>query len=444
MWNANRMDEAPRLRGEKILDAEAQRIIAKLRLVQGKAPDPEDTITPEDCGIDPNEAWKAQLISRLGKNGEPVYLCRVHNLMLILDHDRRWAGRLRWDEFRNGIVDRGDEWTDAALIELKAWLEHSWIEGEVKTGVVREAVEGVAVRHGFHPVREWLAGLRWDGIERIPTLFADHCGAVQTPYTAAVARSLFVSAVARIVKPGCKVDTMVVFEGAQGIGKSKLVQAIFGAAWHCDITEEPGSLDFYQNMRGKWIGEFSELAAFGKADQNRIKQAITQTQDTYRASYGHYSRTYPRQFVLIGNTNRHDWLGDDTGGRRYLPIHCAEIDADAVAANREPLWAEAVHRYLANEIWWDIPNAEDEQEARYQSDSWEEYIAPWLAGKTKVLVSEVLECALGLKVERHDRSAQIRVGSILRRLKWVPKRDCDGDRKRYYTKITKLKDKHWT
>jgi putative DNA primase/helicase len=103
-----------------------------------------------------------------------------------------------------------------------------------------------------------------------------------------------------------------------------------------------------------------------------------------------------------------------------------------------------VHRYLADEKWWDIPDAEREQDARYQSDSWEEYIAPWLIGKTKVLISEVLEGALGLKVERHDRSAQIRVGSILRRLKWVPKRDCDGDRKRYYTKITKLKDKHWT
>lgn len=432
MWSASTMEES-RARGEKILDAEAQRVLAKLRLVQGKA-DPEDTITPEDCGIDPDEAWKAKLISRPNKSGEPAYLCRVHNLMLILDHDRRWSGRLRFDEFRNGIVDRGDEWTDAALIELKAWLESTWIEGEVKTSVVREAVEGVAVRHSFHPVREWLAGLRWDGIERIPTLFADHCGAAQTPYTAAVARSLFVSAVARILRPGCKVDTMLVFEGAQGIGKSKLVQAIFGAQWHCDITEEPGSLDFYQNMRGKWIGEFSELAAFGKGDQNKIKQAITQTQDTYRASYGHYSRTYPRQFVLIGNTNRHDYLGDDTGGRRFLPIHCAEIDAEAVAANRDQLWAEAVHRYLADEIWWDIPDADREQDARYQSDSWEDYIAPWLAGKTKVLISEVLEGALGLKVERHDRSAQTRVGAILRRLKWLPKQETNGERKRYYAK----------
>lgn len=112
MWNTSLMADDSRARGEKILDAEAQRVLAKLRLVQGKAPEHEDTITPEDCGIDPNEAWKAKLITRIGKNGEPVYLCRVHNLMLILDNDSRWTGRLRLDEFRNGILDRGDQWTD--------------------------------------------------------------------------------------------------------------------------------------------------------------------------------------------------------------------------------------------------------------------------------------------------------------------------------------------
>lgn len=432
MWNSNLVDEAPRQRGEKILDGEAQRIIAKLRLVQGKAHDPEETITPEECGIDPNEAWKAKLISRLGKNGEPVYLCRVHNLMLILDHDSYWAGRLRFDEFRNGIVDRGDEWTDAALIELKAWLESTWIEGEVKTSVVREAVEGVAARHSFHPVREWLAGLHWDGTERIPTLFSDHCGAVQTPYTAAVSRSLFVSAVARALKPGCKVDTMVVFEGAQGIGKSKLVQAIFGPQWHCDITQEPGTLDFYQNLRGKWVGEFSELSAMGKADQNKVKQALTQTQDTYRASYGHYSRTYPRQFIFVGNTNKTEYLADETGARRYLPIECTEINPDAVEAVRDQLWAEAGHRFLAGETWWEIPDSEREQERRYQTDSWQEIIQPWLTGKQKVLISEVLSDALLIKAERHDRSAQTRVGNILRRLKWKPHQEPGGDRRRFY------------
>ena len=421
------------------LDIEAERHARKLRLAFSREPEPEPVpepdVTPESCGIDPDHEWKATLIQRVDKKtGQIEYLCRVANLMKILENDANWKGRLRFDEFRQGVTDREAEWADHNTIELKAWLEQTWITGEVKTGVVREAVETVARRHAYHPVKEWLTGLQWDQEDRIPAFFADHCGVPISPYSCAVAHSFFVSAVARIFQPGCKVDTMVVLEGAQGLGKSKLVQALFGSRWHCDITQEPGSLDFYQNMRGKWIGEFSELSAMGKADQNKVKQALTQTHDTYRASYGHYSRTYPRQFVFAGNTNKAEYLADETGARRYLPIECTEINPEAVEAIREQLWAEAVHRYRAGEKWWDIPDAEREQERRYQMDSWQELIQPWLAGKTKVLISEVLSEALQIKADRHDRSAQTRVGNILRRLQWLPKRETGEDRRRFYVK----------
>lgn len=415
------------------LDLEAEKAKRALRMAFSRKPDPE--VTPESCGIDPDHEWKATLIQRVDKKtGQIDYLCRAANLMKILENDANWKGRLRFDEFRQGVTDGEAEWADHHTIELKAWLEQTWITGEVKTGVVREAVETVAQRHAYHPVKEWLDSLQWDQVERIPAFFTDHCGVPAHPYSCAVAHSLFVSAVARIYQPGCKVDTMVVLEGAQGLGKSRLVQALFGPRWHCDITQEPGSLDFYQNLRGKWIGEFSELSAMGKADQNKVKQALTQTHDTYRASYGHYSRTYPRQFVFIGNTNKAEYLADETGARRYLPIECTEINPEAVEAIREQLWAEAVHRYRAGEKWWDIPDAEREQERRYQMDSWQELIQPWLAGKTKVLISEVLSDALLIKADRHDRSAQTRVGNILRRLKWAPKQETGGDRRRFYVK----------
>lgn len=393
----------------------------------------EPDISPEDCGIDVDEDWKARLITKINhKTGDVSIPCRAHNLILILDHHSLWAGRLALDEFRQQITDRGMEWTDAAEIELKAWLEKNWITDEVKTATLREAVGVIASRHIVHPVRDWLTALEWDRVERLPTFFTDFCGTPFTPYSEAVARSLFVSAVARIMKPGTKVDTMVCLEGAQGLGKSKLVQAIFGAAWHCEITEAPGSLDFYQNLRGKWIGEFSELSAMGRVDQNRVKQALTQTQDTYRASYGRHSRTYPRQFVFIGNTNKHEYLMDETGARRYLPIECTEIDADAVESIRDQLFAEAMTRYRAGEKWWDIPGAEKEQDARYQQDVWEEKIADWLRGKLKVTVLEVMEECLALKSDRQGRSEQTRIGMILRRLKWAVKQETTGDRRRFY------------
>lgn len=415
------------------LDIEADKLRSRLTLAYSRSHD--DEITPESCGIDPAAEWKAKLICRVDRrSGEAEYPCRVHNLMLILENDPAWAGRFRFDELRQAVTLEDAEFSDPGLIEAKAVLESKWISGEVKTGVLREAVETVAARHAYHPVKEWISGLSWDGIARIPSFFSDFCAAARTPYSDAVARSLFVSAVARVFNPGCKVDTMVVLEGAQGIGKSKLVQAIFGPRWHCDITQEPGTLDFYQNLRGKWVGEFSELSAMGKADQNKVKQALTQTQDTYRASYGHYSKTYPRQFVFIGNTNKGEYLADETGARRYLPIECAEINAEAVAEIREQLWAEAVHRFSAGETWWEIPDADREQERRYQSDAWEDYIIPWLHGKTKVLISEILSDALLMKIERQDRSSQTRAGNILRKLGWKQKQETTGDRRRFYVK----------
>jgi predicted P-loop ATPase len=247
-----------------------------------------------------------------------------------------------------------------------------------------------------------------------------------------VGRAFFVSAVARIMKPGCKVDTMVVLEGPQGIGKSRLIQALFGVAWHCDIVEAPGALDFYQNLRGKWIGEFSELGSLGTADQNKVKQALSGTSDTYRASYGRNSKTYPRQFIFVGNTNKKEYLHDSTGARRYLPVECESVEIDAVTPLVPQLWAEAVHRYQSGEKWWDIPGAAEEQDRRYEQDVWEEKIADWLKGRQRITVLEIMEECLGLKVDRQGKSEQHRIGKILQRLKWTKKQESSGDRRRFH------------
>lgn len=427
--------KTPQERGAEALDREARRVKGKpvLRII-----DPDTEVTPESCGIPRAEQWKFDLIQDCNeKTGKVSTPCRVHNLLLILENTPEWQGRLQFNEFRQWITQQGQEFIDADEIELKAWLEKEWIDGEVKTSVVREAVLAVAYRHSHHPPREKLEALVWDGEERIPTFFTDFCGTPFSPYSEAVARSFFVSAVARILRPGCKVDTMVVLEGEQGIGKSQLVQALFGSLWHCDITQAPNNLDFYQNLRGKWIGEFSDLGALGRVDQNVIKQALTITHDTYRASYGRNARSYPRQYIFVGNTNKTEYLTDETGARRYLPIACHEINAEGVMPIRSQLWAEAVHRYRAGEKWHNIPNAKAEQDLRYMADSWEDYIAPWLGRQAqsmspRVTISDVLEFALQIRVERHDRSAQTRVGAILHRLGWRKRQESSGKRQRFY------------
>lgn len=412
------------------LDIEAEKLRARLKLVFDRE-DPD--ISPESCGIDPDEDWKSGLIGRVDKKtGEVSYPCRVHNLILILENDARWKGRLRFDEFRQQVMLDRRPLADCDVIEIKAWLEKTWIDGEVKTATVHESIEALGARHAFHPIREWLTGLRWDCVNRIDTFFGDYCGSSVTPYTIAVARSFLVSAVARIMRPGCKVDTMLILEGAQGIGKSRLILALFSPEWHSEVMYEPGSPDFCQALRGKWCAEFDELAAMGKADNNRIKQTLTQTQDTYRKSYGRNSGTHPRQVIFAGTTNRDDWGIDETGLRRFLPIACTEINVEMLEANREQIWAEAFWRFESGQDWWSIPDAEREQNARYQADSWEDLIVPYLRGHRTVTITEVLENALGIKPERHGKSEQIRVGIILRRLKWRMKQETSGERRRYY------------
>lgn len=387
-------------------------------------------LQPPD-GADP--LWRTDLIVKPKEDGGQDILLRLHNLLLILENTPEWRGRLVLNEFANQLLFDGREWVDAQALELKAWLEKHWIPFEVKTGLVHEAVEVIGRRHAMHPVREYLLGCRWDGIERIPTFFSDFCGAVQTRYSEAAAHCMFVSAAARILQPGCKADLMIVLEGEQGCGKSRLVLALFSKEWHSEITESPGSTDFYQALRGRWCCEFGEMAAFGKADKNRIKQVLTQIQDTYRPSYGRNSRTFPRQNIFIGTTNNYTWNDDPTGARRFLPIRCGDvIDVEAVSAIRDQLWAEAVWRFQQGEKFHDIPDAAAEQDARFDQDVWEERISDWLRTQTKVTVLEVMENCLCLKTDRQGRSEQIRIGNILRRLKWLPKRESNGDRRRFY------------
>lgn len=184
-----------------------------------------------------------------------------------------------------------------------------------------------------------------------------------------------VSAVARAFEPGCKVDTMLVLEGKQGVGKTRFTRELFGADWYAEATASPGDKDFFQVLQGRWVMEIGEMESFTKAEVGKIKQAVTAQQDTFRASYGRFVKTYPRQCVFVGTTNENQYLRDPTGARRFLPIRVNTIDVDRIIRERDQLWAEAVHLYREGFDYWTLPaDAAREQERRYQADTWEETI----------------------------------------------------------------------
>ena len=361
----------------------------------------------------------------------------LRNTMAILARHPAWVGVIAWDDFTLQVVKRkrapsnagycADEesalgqWTAEDTTNARVWMQ-SETGIEPNEGMVEQAVSAIAKAHRYHPVREWLRSLRWDGTERLDTLCAKYFGADDTIYAAAVGSKWLISAVARVMHPGCKVDTMTVFEGLQGAGKSSGLQALVGADWFSDSKLEIGDKDGYQNLRGKLVIEIAELASFGGRQQESIKAYTSSQSDTYRPSYGRHTVTVKRQTIFAGTTNADTYLGDSTGARRFWPVRCRQVDVGGLRADREQLWAEAVQRFDAGASWWlddaeTIREAVEQQELRQEQDPWLSLIQSSLERAPVELTTDwILSSVLDLSPSERNHGHIIRIGKCLKQL----------------------------
>ena len=397
------------------------------------------------------EDWRLHLV----RNNSGAVVSSAHNLMLILEHDEALQNLFWLDEFGNCVsLDRKPPWlggsmrefTEVDAMELSAWLGHplNGYRMVVKTALVMEAVEATARRRKRHTAREWLESLKWDGVSRIPKMFVELFSAEDNPYITGAASCFMVSAVSRILwadpkqpTKGSKVDFMLVLEGGQGAGKTTAVLELFGADWYAEATESPAHKDFYQTLRGRWCIEIGEMDSFSKADVSKVKQAITTRFDVYRPSYGRTARSFRRECVFVGTVNKDDYLRDETGARRFLPVKVGAVKIADIVAQREQLWAEAVYLFRQGFEWWRLPEgAEREQDARFSEDVWTERTWRWVTGKApdggyqhlglsdrgkkgeplEFTIADVLTYALHVDSARQGRPEATRVGSILQRL----------------------------
>ena len=187
-----------------------------------------------------------------------------------------------------------------------------------------------------------------------------------------------------------------------------------------------------QHLRGKWLIEFSEMHAMGRAEAALLKAFISRTTERYRPSYGHMEVIEPRQCVFVGTTNRETYLRDETGGRRFWPVRVGEIDIDGLRDIRDQLFAEAILLYRDGRRWW--PDREFEREhmmpeqaARYEADAWEENIAAYVGGQSQVTVGQVARDALHIEIPRLGTADQRRIAAVLDNLQWKRgKRDYRG------------------
>ena len=316
---------------------------------------------------------------------------------------------------------------DAEVGLVQEWMQWNGLR-RIGKDVVHQGVELRAREASFHPVRDYLDRLQWDGTPRLATWLTRYLGANdQAPeYLAGVGTMFLVSMVARVMRPGCKVDYMMILEGPQSAMKSTACR-ILASDWFSDSLPDirSGGKDLSQHLNGKWLIEIGELSAMGKADANVLKSFITRTDEQYRPSYGRLEVFEPRQCVFIGTTNNSAYLRDETGGRRFWPVACADIlDVKGLAQDRDQLFAEAVELFRGGAHWWPDRDFErlyiqGEQEARYEADAWEQPVVTWLASQERVTITEVARAALGVTADRLGTAEQRRIGATLTRLGWV-------------------------
>ena len=269
----------------------------------------------------------------------------IANAVTVLAGDPRWTGVFAYDEFAETIVTRkappwravdaptevrtGD-WTDEDMIRTQCWLSDQF-DIDLGLEAVLSAVKVVAHKARVHPVRDWLIGLRWDGKKRGASWLVDVFGCEDTPYVRSVGQAFLVACIARIMRPGCKVDTVPILEGEQGIGKSSCLRALAGDEWFLEMSiSDVTNVDAMQVLRRKWIAEMPEIDGWSRSETSHFKGYVSRQVDTYRASYGRGSRDYPRQCCFIGTTNAREYLKDETGNRRFQPLACRRGDVAMV------------------------------------------------------------------------------------------------------------------
>ena len=302
------------------------------------------------------EDWKKQL----EYNRQGILINNLKNLLLILNNDENLKG-IVFNQLSDDMEIKGEVpwshpskfWRDADDAQLISYIDLTY--GNFSARNYDIAVSKVTDDRSYHPIKEFLASLpEWDEIPRVDTLLVDFLGAVDNEYVRAVTRKTLVAAIARVMTPGCKFDTMLVLSGPQGKGKSTLIAKLCGD-WFNDslLLSDTKDKTAAEKLQGYWILEIGELAGLKKTDIETLRGFLSRQNDIYRAAFGRRATPHPRQCVFIGTTNADTYLRDITGNRRFWPVKVpGGTDRGSWELTREEvemIWAEALHYYKKGE-----------------------------------------------------------------------------------------------
>ena len=322
---------------------------------------------------------------------------------------------------------KGPNLTDEDTVLLKYFLTKT-VRIEFSQQTVLEAIIVAGHKRHYHPIRNYLNSLVWDGKPRIDTWMIDYGKAVDTVYTRAIARKTLCAAVKRVMEPGCKWDHVLIIEGSQGIGKSTACR-ILGRNWAGDMNLDPHSKDAVAMMLNKWIIELSEMTALRWADANALKSFITREKDTVRLSYERHAKDFPRQSILIGTVNPEHvgYLKDITGNRRYWIVRFnGAVDLRGLEDSADQLWAEARAMYATEKLFL-TGEAETlqglEAQARMPEEPMRLHVNRWIKENPdvdEVTPDRIMEY-MGIPMKAMTRADQSRVAQALTELGWEKK-----------------------
>lgn len=390
------------------------------------------TASQADVDDLPPPANDRELEGRLtmSSEGDGIDNC-PHNLYRIL----RWAEGVR-DCIRFNLLTKHIEITDGRFFgknentlptHAMVWLSARW-GLKCSPQQVKDILLMVARDHDYNPIEKYLNGLVWDGVRRLDTWLIDYCGAEDTEFTRRVSSMWMISACARGIQPGAKVDTVLVLEGIQGAKKSQMLR-LLGGAWFSDTPLVIGNKDSLLVANSRWIIELAELSSLRSSETEAQKAFISACIDNFRPPYGAAMEEFPRFAIFGGSTNDNKYLIDATGNRRYWPVCILKCDLIGMKAIRDQLWAEATFRYKSAELnphlihdsapgerWWfededELAMAAAEVAKRKPENTWASILKLWVVKPTMVggvskgrwSVAELAHQALDIDIEKLPR-----------------------------------------
>ena len=354
---------------------------------------------------------------------------KIYNIDLILNNDPKYQDIFKYDNFSQSIVlyknNKRREFDDSYQKILRVRLGQTY--GHFRAEDIEAVVLDIAKRNQIHPLQDHIKSVQWDGRPRAETWLTRYCGAKDSEYVRTIGKKWLIGAIARLFRPGCKFDNILILEGLQGVQKSTILRKL-SYDYFLDGSLDIKSKDGLMALFGKWIVEFSELEGMNGRTAEQIKAFLAKQEDRVRRPYSRTEEIFERTCVFAGTTNKSQYLDDDSGNRRFWPVQIAKAKIDDIELDRDQLWAEAFELFEKGESWWVDEESDQaqilrgEQGERVSHDELADEIMNWAStqalddGRICIKLKDLWTDVYKGDVKTLDRKKQIELGTTLRKL----------------------------